>query len=637
MNGSLYQAGRLLASWGQCGRGVGTNAADVNTTIPLQNLSQRSTLTCAWLNPSSNESYTLKLPIRSVSGMIDGSSGSEKLRFTVANMLRWYGTGTSPTIQVSVFGWIEDLELITPKFQSEREGMGGRVIPNLTRTVRGFASQFARMAADSALTSVGLGSPPVINSPVMTYENKLSLVKSDMACPAETVAGHQHFEETISPVVSDTDPMDFKNIYSREAWLTRATWTEAMTTGVAAIPVTPGVCDGSVYSHVEANGGRQLLPMGFVAFPFTYWRGDIEFRIEVVSPKLVRGRLKLVYVPYGMTYAFGSDTADVHAVYVDVSESVSASITCNYSHPQPWLLYNIYTPSGSLTPDVETNGTFVIEVVEPLSANGFSVEINVFARATRLEVAVPRKELRGYYLGGKAATVPQAPLALDVYTNIRDIIKLPQSLRTYQFSVDGASQFKLISLAAEPNYPIAVSSLADKALIGEYTAGIMSTGALAPATFLSPLAFYSSAFLMSKGSFRYHFVPVDKFNKQMITKVQLDRFPELGTTRLYNAVDVFPWLHVTGPTVLRDTDANGAVVVEVPTNMRAEFRPARWNNVESVQNRNYLLYFIGDDLYDGGDTSYNSTHMVLMSAGDDYSLDCFQFVPIVFSSVVPVG
>jgi hypothetical protein len=625
MNGSVYHAGRILASWAQSGA-CGVTALQPLTPIAITNLSQRSTLPCVWLDPTSAESYTLKLPIRVMGGFQRGSF-SDNLTFRVVNPLRWYGTVGSPSdVQLKVYGWVEDLELLVPTFQSELDGQSGHVIPSVTRKIRGYASTFARSTADAVLTSVGLGSPSVITESTSTFEQKAPLFKSDRPSRSEKLTGHQGFEESITPLEGG-DPMDFKDIYPREAWLNRVVWSDGTSGSLVRIPVNPCVTAGSSYTSGTATGGFQLTPMGFIAYPFEYWRGTLAFRIEVVGPKLIRGRLKLVYVPPGSTWTPGTETADLHCAYVDVSSAVEHELLCPYSAETPWLLVREIASNGTVSSTYE-NGYFYLEIVDPLRANGIPVEVNIFVRATDLEVAVPAPHLNNLYLGGTTTALPQAPLAMDRYANIRDAIKLPRLFRYYDFSFN--SQIStIIRVVGVPNFRIAATpATATYATVNECNL----TNCVAT-TFTNMLAWYSSAFLMSRGSMRMSLQPIHATTNDIACIATLQPYDTtVGTTISGGETDIIAMANkMAYACAMRDADQISSMTVDIPTALPVEFRAGRSNPLGALARP--LVEFMVNGIR-SDNTEEGPSYLLFTSAGDDYSLDVFQFVPTLYTAVV---
>jgi len=98
-----------------------------------------------------------------------------------------------------------------------------------------------------------------------------------------------------------TDHMSFADMSLRKHYhQSSTTWTTSQAPGtvLATWAVTPvfGVSTGSSQPY-----SLFLAPVSFVAAWFEYWRGSMEYFIEVVASAQHRGRLQLVYYPYTYT------------------------------------------------------------------------------------------------------------------------------------------------------------------------------------------------------------------------------------------------------------------------------------------------------------------------------------------------
>lgn len=99
----------------------------------------------------------------------------------------------------------------------------------------------------------------------------------------------------------DTDHMSFADMCARKHYhQSSTTWTTSQAPGtvLATWAVTPifGASSGSSSPY-----SLFLAPVSFVAAWFQYWRGSMEYFIEVVASAQHRGRLQLVYYPYTAT------------------------------------------------------------------------------------------------------------------------------------------------------------------------------------------------------------------------------------------------------------------------------------------------------------------------------------------------
>ncbi len=622
INGSVYHGGRVLMSWAQCGgeseNGVGYSPL---SNIGIQTVSQKSTLPGVWINPCAEKAYELSIPFIHCQGYYDltdiSPSAYDNLRLTVVNPLKWYGAaGVDSSVSLTVYAWMSEVVLCTPVPQSEVGGAVMRVVESAPKMVRGFASAFARSATSAALTAAGLGSPTVMGPVIPTVSTTVPRIKADGPFYCESLSSHRLVETPITPLEPSADPMSFRNIAGREAFLSRISWTDNTSpTGLAFYPVYPGLKSDVGLTSGVATGGFQVLPMGFVAAPFRYWRGSIKFRVEVIAPKLVRGMLRLKFLPrmYG-TPAFAAETGDVLTKYIDVSESTEVEMVIPFCASTRWLKNKYYYDSPDKT---NMNGTFVIDIVEPLKSSGVGVEVNVFASCADLEVAtLDVNDLSLTILGSNVFAIPQAPeVQLDVFQNIRDVAKVPRKVRVYQEpTVDTSKAAYSVTFRAEPLYG---ENPQPTAVYGQFT---------------TPMAWFSSAFIASRGSIRHTIMPTKPMTKIIVKSARLIFGEGLESSGFVDdsAFETDLRSQAGSQHVLKDTFGDPTFSFENPVQLPCVFRYARWDTSNTSVFRDAAWVKVYFDCHEGVADPANNYLVLYQSAGDDYSLDFFQFVPIAF-------
>lgn len=627
INGSPYHAGRAIAAWGCSGTSTLSEglAPSPNSNIPLLSVSQYSTLPNVWINPSSVCSYSLQIPFRHIFGAARKIDTWEKLHVVVVNPLKYYGSAGLTDVQMNIYAWFTDFELLMPIAQSELSGNSAHVIPNVSRVVRGYASKFARGLADVALSSVGLGAPPVDPLPVGVFNKQLPSNKSDQPAHVLKLAGHQAFEDRLEADMESGDPMDFKSIYSKKAFLTRVAWTEISGPQLASFPVTPTLRAAGTYSVGSAVGGFQMLPMGMVSLPFRYWRGDIVFSFEVIAPKLVRGMLKVVYAPPSSSYTVGTDTADVHTMYVDISQSTEFEFAIPYSSTTPWLRSIITAHNLVDTDQYSTNGMLFLEVSEPLRASGQGIEINVFAHASRLEVAYFGRGPFIYHLGGSTYAVPQGEVAQDVFTNFRNLFKIPQVVRSYTM-IGGTTGFACNKFSIRPRmkYKMLALNSAEEQVVYEYDAILSAVTQYTPV-----MSWVSAAFLGYRGGIRFGMVAAQKESRQVLKYATLDFAPTtMPTNSRIDAANYLSSIPKTGTFVWSDTTSDANVTVDTALHCPWNFNPTKYDT-KVIRDEPTINFYMDIGCEDS--TPENEIYLLTQCAGDDFSLDTFQFVPLLFT------
>jgi hypothetical protein len=175
-----------------------------------------------------------------------------------------------------------------------------------------------------------------------------------------------------------------------------------------------------------------MTSLGFVSSMFSYWRGTIKFRFQVVCSAYHRGRLKIVYDPNGTPtnnppteYA---ETSTAFSTIVDISESTDFEIECGWGRGSSYRRIGTFEdnfdtsaigPNGPVfyepTIDNYGNGTIAVYVVNDLTCPGdiVNVNVNVFVSAGEdFEVAGPTAEkIQGFRLNTYNTVDPPALLA----------------------------------------------------------------------------------------------------------------------------------------------------------------------------------------------------------------------------------
>jgi len=157
------------------------------------------------------------------------------------------------------------------------------------------------------------------------------------------------------------------------------TWatTSPADTILGNVPVSPFYCRGTDAS------GYKLTAGGFVALPFQYWRGDMEYFIIVPVSKFHRGTLQI----YWSTVAVPATTDATNSMFntiLDVTSGSSKTLTVGFAKETPVLDSFIFTDTFPLIIPIGTcaNGILTFRVANPLQAPmvAASTTILVFAR-----------------------------------------------------------------------------------------------------------------------------------------------------------------------------------------------------------------------------------------------------------------
>lgn len=206
-------------------------------------------------------------------------------------------------------------------------------------------------------------------------------------------------ELTIDPRVVGVnvgDEMTIASIAERESYICSFPWTVAKSYGdiLWNTYVNPSL---GAY-----NGTYRFSPACEAAtIPFSYWRGEMCFRFEVVCSRQHRGRLLIVYDP---NYVKSLETNVITSFIVDLDAESDIVVKVPWSQAKSYLNNPMLDPTPSLASSYGTtaipladtstsNGVLAVyvltELAAPSSIANNDLQVNVYAKLCDASVAVP--------------------------------------------------------------------------------------------------------------------------------------------------------------------------------------------------------------------------------------------------------
>lgn len=148
------------------------------------------------------------------------------------------------------------------------------------------------------------------------------------------------------------------------------------------IPVSPCFCIESGTTTVT----RENTPMSYYSDMFSFWRGSIEYEIEVIASGFHQGQLFICYTPGSTEYTNLPDVTNMQSVTMDIALSRNVSFTV------PWMSSADYkccvdqkNPEFLNANRPYVNGVFSIFIQNPLAVQSDTitneVEVNVYIKA----------------------------------------------------------------------------------------------------------------------------------------------------------------------------------------------------------------------------------------------------------------
>lgn len=259
------------------------------------------------------------------------------------------------------------------EFQSGEYKAGGNVssmMSSIAGVARGFtslpliapyakATQMVATGAGSMAKLFGYARPKMLSDPVYVKRALIgTMAATDQPDTCLKLSVDSKQELTVDPRtfgVENVDEMDISYIAGIESYLDTFPWTVAARPNnqLFSIAVTPRV--------YQVSGGYYFLPAcAFASMPFTYWRGSMIYRFQIVGSTFHRGRLLFTY-----------------------------------------------SPGGGASPETHTQYTRIIDLS---NERDFTIEVGWAAESSMLQVADPGAST-SYVIG--AAGVPVAPFAFN--------------------------------------------------------------------------------------------------------------------------------------------------------------------------------------------------------------------------------
>jgi hypothetical protein len=414
INGNPFLYGRLMASY------VPLDIWDysVSQENEVGYLTRLSQCPKVFIDPTRSEGGEMTLPFfyfKDMVNLTDGDYGQLGQIYIKSLGDLNHSNGTVDEAQISVFAWMEDVELsglthtnmlgLTP--QADETDMANKgAISRPATALAGIAGVMANIppirpfALATQMAASGIASMAALlgySAPVMTkspdrYKPVLAsnFAVTDQAVTTEKLTVDSKQELSIDPRISGmgaSDPMLINEIATRESYLTNFTWAE----GAATESLLWNVRVNPMLGVVDAtDSGRFLTALAFASVPFQYWTGTIDFRFQIVASAYHRGRIKVVFDPSRTPLVSEYNVAFTEII--DLSEKDDFTISVSNAQPygvlkvtSPQLLTSGATSTITSPREREDNGTLSVFVVNKLTSPNETisndVRVNVFVKA----------------------------------------------------------------------------------------------------------------------------------------------------------------------------------------------------------------------------------------------------------------
>lgn len=411
VNGNSFFFGRIMASYWPLDAfdALTINAAATVPPTDFDN-TQFSQMPRIFLDPTTSQGGEMTLPFFWHNDYVDLlSNDKDKLGQLVLNELVRLAhcngvTALTSSVSISVYAWMENVEL-----QAPTSGRASYIVPQST----GFKpyAKGSEMEGSKNLVS------PSPNFLVPRGASNMNLTDNSDTSNLMTFTTSQ--ETSLDPRIlglSGQDELDIRHIASRESYLGQFSWTMARVAEdlLYNVRVTPTLFRAySINAVVGPPAAPAYTALAFPAccgavLPFKFWNGTFKLRLQIVASAFHRGRLAIVYDPYGTPTAREDNVQYTHIVDISTCRDVTFKVGPNqdrtmleYVAPMP-ATAGLDIASTPLSASTHGNGTVSIYVLNeltlpnPAASTPNSIAVNLFVSVDDLDVFVPSGDFSKY-------------------------------------------------------------------------------------------------------------------------------------------------------------------------------------------------------------------------------------------------
>jgi hypothetical protein len=446
INGNGFHYGRLMALYNPL-----HTHDDFTRLVSFfrQDLIQASQKPHIYLDPTTSQGGSLTLPFFWYKNMLnipnEDWNDMGQMTITEMNPLK-HANGADDRVTISVFAWAEDVVLSTPTStnpgglspqcseepldtQADEYAKDGAISApaSLVARIAGKLTSIAPIAPYAKATEMAANavagvarlfgySRPAVLADIVPYRPSFvgNMANTNTADSTTKLSIDAKQELTVDPRVTGlggADEMVIKSIACRESYLTQFAWSpeDQTETSLWWSTVSPTLFDTRTFTDGEGANETELhLPACcFATLPFMHWRGSMKFRFQVVASNFHKGRLKVVWDPYGFE---SNEYVTNYTHIIDIAEDKDFTVQIGWGSDYGFLTHTepgvddkgFGTGASSITPGMFGNGVLRVYVVNELTVPNSTVDntvsINVFVSAgDDFEVANPDDDaLRNY-------------------------------------------------------------------------------------------------------------------------------------------------------------------------------------------------------------------------------------------------
>ena len=360
-----------------------------------------------------------------------------KISFNIFNQLRSANGASGTSLNVQVFAWAENIELMGPTSKlalqsgEDEYSTAGSISKPASAIAAGLgmlgeipvigpfmtASSIVASAVGSVAHIFGYTNVPHI-APTASYKNApfAQMASPEISTPVEKLTIDPKNELTIDSRVDGLDgkdELDMKYIVQKDSFLTNLIINETTAEGdsLFACRVNPLQLRSTTVSG--SFRAYNLLPMSYLSSLFSYWRGDIIFTFKTIATPYHKGRVRINFDPVANITTDGNSDqmTTTFTRIIDIGVDNNIEIIVPYMQAKSWLKTRDFS-SGELNNDQfktdgltlthdnnYDNGVITVKLLTNLTAPVTSTTINmqVWVRAgSNFEYAAPKSHIEDF-------------------------------------------------------------------------------------------------------------------------------------------------------------------------------------------------------------------------------------------------
>lgn len=198
---------------------------------------------------------------------------------------------------------------------------------------------------------------------------------------------------------TDIDELALNYLCAVESLLDTFSWSSAdgqLAGSIWMAPVNP-----AAGKRIEVLPGQYIVAptaLAFASSPFSWWRGEITYRFEIVCSKFHRGTLAVVYEPNISQNVIIDTVLDLNKQYIkkiDLQSVTDFEVTVKWAYPKPWakvMSYDYQADMGDIGFlgsdyfDIANGYIAVVPYTELQSPDGSEITINVYVRSDNMHL-----------------------------------------------------------------------------------------------------------------------------------------------------------------------------------------------------------------------------------------------------------